>query len=125
MRNEFGILVEKYKENYQKLDSLESRLRMVKDLELASVSDINLSNLRRKWDNFSLKFTSFSQILKDGEKRIFSEIKGDLKKMNPEIDKFYEKIKNVDVSSKKNLTKEEEDNFAFTMKDIKEEWDEI
>lgn len=100
-------------------------MSMVKDLELASVAEINLPNLRRKWDNFSLKFSCFSQILKNGEKQIMTGIKHELKKMNNVLDKFYEKIKGVDISSKKNLTKDEEERFADTMKDINEEWVEI
>lgn len=125
LRQSYESLKDKYEQYYKKLDTLEARMRMVRDLELASVSDINFSNIRRKWDNFSLKFSCFNQILREGEKSILGEIKSDLSKMNPVVDKFYEKIKSVDVSSRKNMSKEEEESFATVLKEIKSEWDDI
>ena len=48
---------------------------MIKDLQLVSSMDFNLPNLRRKWDNFSLKFTCFSQTQKAHQNNLLNQTK--------------------------------------------------
>jgi predicted metal-dependent hydrolase len=88
-KQEYDKINGKYPGIEEKLKSLDTRVRMIKDLQLVSSMNFNLPNLRRKWDNFSLKFSCFSQSQKAHQNNLLSQTKQDLKKMDSEIDKFY------------------------------------
>lgn len=117
-KQEYEKVAEKYPQVEEKLKSLEPRIRMIKDLQLASSMDFNLPNLRRKWDNFSLKFSCFSQTQKTHQNNLLGQTKIELKKMDNEIEKFYQKIRNVNLSG-------QNANLAANLKELNQEWAEI
>jgi predicted metal-dependent hydrolase len=64
--------------------------------------------------------------MKTNEENIKKDIKRQLNGMSGEIERFYTKIKSIDMSNVSvDMSKEEEIVFSALLKEVKKEWDDI
>jgi dynein heavy chain 2 len=125
LKREYAEVTKKFNEVDQDIKGLDKKIKIINDFGFKGTNHINLANLRRKWDNFAVKFGCFTYTIKSSEGQIKKKVKGELEKMSGEIDKFYAKIQSVDLKSTDNMTKDQEVAFSNKLKEIRREWEEI
>jgi dynein heavy chain 2 len=125
LKKEYTEVTKKFNEVDQDIKGLDKKIKIINDFGFKGTNHINLANLRRKWDNFAVKFSCFTYTIKSSEGQIKKKVKGELEKMTGEIDKFYAKIQSVDLRSTDNMTKDQEVAFSSKLKEIRREWEEI
>jgi hypothetical protein len=125
VKKEYEKLKLNYEEYETKLEELDRKSRVLSDFGGMAITQINLPNLRRKWDNFAVKITSFEHVLSNSGDQIKSEIKRKLNESNSAIEKFYIKITGFDITNIGPMDRDEEKKFSGRLRDIKREWDDL
>ena len=125
LKKEHAQVSVKFIELDEEVKGLDKKLKIVNDFGFKHAGQINVANVRRKWDNFSMKFAGFSFVITTAENGIRKKVKGDLEKMSGEIDKFYTRIQSLDLGKAGNSNKEQELAFSNTLKDVRRQWEDI
>lgn len=125
VKKEYEKLKLNYEEYETKLEELDRKSRVLSDFGGMAITQINLPNLRRKWDNFAVKITSFEHVLSNSGDQIKSEIKRKLNESNSAIEKFYIKITGFDITNIGPMDRDEEKKFSGRLRDVKREWDDL
>lgn len=125
LKAEHKVVAARFKELDEEVKGLDKKIKIINDFGFKQGGNINVANIRRKWDNFAVKFGGFSFVIQTAENGIRKKVKGDLEKMSGEIDKFYARIKTIDLGQAGNMTKEQEATFSSTLKDVRRQWEDI
>ena len=125
VKKEYAMFDEKFKRMDAEVKGLDQKIKIVNDFGFKNSTQINIANVRRKWDNFAMKFTGFTFVVNNAEGGIRRKVKSELEKMSGEIDKFYTRIQSIDLDSTNNMSKEQELQFSNQLKDVRRQWEDI
>ena len=125
IKREYTAFSEKFKKMDLEVKGLDKKVKIVNDFGFKNTSNINVANVRRKWDSFAMKVSGFNYVINNAENGIRKKVKSELEKMTGEIDKFYQRIQSIDLHSTKNMTKEQELQFSNQLKEVRRQWEDI
>ena len=125
IQKEYVVVKQKYDEYEKRLRELDEKSKVLSDFGGMAITTLNLPNLRRKWENFAIKLTSFDHVLSGSGETIKKELLRKLAESGNAIDKFYMKISQFDISNVAKMNHEEEKIFSGKLKDIKKQWDDL